>query len=301
MCSDQIQNAQERSSGRRAGPVLPPDTCARPAFVDAHLLQSGREFGAARRRFLKGALAGGLTLAATPLLVAESRADFLKPGVNDQKKAGEEAAQQVLRKYRVVRDNRARTFEGIGNRLVDKLSSRERGPWDYRFTLIQSDELNAFALPGGPIFLFTGLLDKMGSHDEIAAVTGHEMTHIRKEHWANAVKKQTERELGLQVLLGVTHAGGAWRQVAGGIDALLTLSYSRKEEDEADAGGLDDMVAAGYDPRGMLDLFATLQRASGKRGEAPVFLSDHPLTKDRIRHTQDRIDRLSGDRPVRKR
>lgn len=159
--------------------------------------------------------------------------------------------------------------------------------------------MNAFALPGGSMFMFTGLLDRLHSDDEMAAVTGHEMTHVRKQHWAKAVASQEKRRLGLTVILGLAHANRTWQNVAGLGDTMLTLKYSRSEEDEADAGGLQDMVDAGYDPHGMLDLFKTLQQVSGGR-EGPAFLSDHPLTSERIQHTEERIRRLdqnSSDRP----
>ncbi|HZP82182.1 MAG TPA: M48 family metalloprotease [Chthonomonadaceae bacterium] len=248
-----------------------------------------------RRAFLRNALVGGLTVAAMPLLEAQAAADIFKPSVSDQKRLGAQAAAQVLQKYREVRDSRARTFRNVGGRLVDALSSKERGPWDYRFRVIESKEINAFAVPGGNMFMFTGLLERIGSDDELAAVTGHEMTHVRKEHWARAVAERTKRELGIGLILGLTHANQGWRQLAGIGDTLLTLRYSRGEEDEADAGGLANMVEARYDPHGMLDLFETLQRAAGRRGEPPEFLSDHPLTSDRIRRTQERIARLDED------
>jgi len=252
---------------------------------------------ASRRAFLRALLVGGLSIATLPLLDAEAEADIFTPSVSDQKRLGAQAAQQVLQKYHVVQDSRARHFEQVGNRLVNALSRKDRGPWDYRFRVIDSKEINAFALPGGNMFMFTGLLDRIHSDDELAAVTGHEMTHVRKQHWAKSVAAQTKRELGLEVLLDLTHASGGWRQLAGIGDTLLTLKYSRSEEDEADAGGLQNMVAAGYDPHGMLDLFHTLQTAANGQGEPPAFLSDHPLTSDRIRRTQERIDRLSAGRP----
>ncbi len=249
-------------------------------------------YRASRRDFLRRAIVGGITVATLPLLGAEAYADPFTPSVADQKKMGDQAAQQVLQKYHVVTDSRSGAFDRIGAKLVNALSPRDRGPWDYRFHVIDSKEINAFAVPGGNMFMFTGLMDRVQSDDELAAVTGHEMTHVRKQHWAKAVSTQTKRELGLQVLLSVTHAGGGWRQLAGLGDSLLSLKYSRGEEDEADAGGLQDMVQAGYDPHGMLDLFALLQSASGGGGGAPAFLSDHPLTSERIKHTQDRINRL---------
>lgn len=246
-----------------------------------------------RREFCRGAVATSVVVAAAPLLVREADADAFMPSAQDQIRAGNEAAAEVKRRYRIVNDERARFLETLGRRLEGGLSSQDRGPWDYRFNVIDSKEVNAFALPGGPIYMFTGLYDRIRTEDELAAVTGHEMTHVRKQHWAHMVADQTKRQLGLSVLLGLTRAGGAWRQVAGLTDAMLTLRYSRKDEDQADQGGLQDMVAAGYNPKGMLDLFQTLQ-SSGGDGGTPGFLRDHPLTKDRIRHAEDRIQQLGG-------
>jgi predicted Zn-dependent protease len=260
--------------------------------VEAFLAEPSAAYIESRRHFLRRIMVGGLTIATLPLLGPEAEADIFKPSVADQKKMGAQAAAQVMQKYRVVNDDRARRFDRVGKRLVDALSSKDRGTWDYRFRVIESKEINAFALPGGNMFMFTGLMDRIGSDDELAAVTGHEMTHVRKEHWANAVANQQKRELGLAVILGLSHANSAWQSLAGLGDTLFTLKYSRSEEDQADAGGLENMVAAGFDPHGMLDLFRTLQNATKGQGQPPEFLSDHPLTGERIKHTEERIARL---------
>ena len=244
-----------------------------------------------RRLFLKTALAGGATLTLAGL-EQQSRADMFTPSAAEQKKLGQQAAQQVLQKYHEVTDGRARHFDDIGNRLVRALPAKDRNTWDYNFHVLDSKEINAFALPGGPMFMFTGLMDRVHSDDELAAVTGHEMTHVRKQHWAKAAAAQQKRQFIAGALLGLTHAGKIWELAAGGVDTFIGLRYSRSEEDEADAGGLQNMVDAGYDPHGMLDLFHTLQTASGGRGEPPAFLSDHPLTSERIKKTQQRIDRM---------
>jgi predicted Zn-dependent protease len=249
-----------------------------------------------RRGFLGRIFVGGLTVATLPLLAGEADADVFTPSVSDQKKLGEQAAQQILQKYHEVHDSRATHFSQIGARLVNALPAGDRNTWDYKFHVIESKEINAFALPGGNMFMFTGLMDKMKTDDEIAAVTGHEMTHVRKQHWAHAYAGQQKRELGLAVVLGLTKANKNVQTLAGAGEQLYTLKFSRGEEDQADAGGLQDMVDAGYDPHGMLDLFHTLQTSSGSQGGPPAFLSDHPLTSDRIKRTQQRIDTLYSRR-----
>jgi predicted Zn-dependent protease len=215
------------------------------------------------------------------------------PSVEDQIKLGDQEAAQVMKQYHVVHDYRERELQDVGNRLLDALPSAQRGPWSFRFHVIENKELNAFALPGGNVFMFTGLMDKIHTEDELAAVLGHEMTHVREQHWAKMYSASQKRSLTLGVLLGLSHASRGVQDIASLGNNLLDLRYSRKDEDQADAEGLQDMVDAGYNPKGMLDLFHTLQSAGGGGGAA--FLSDHPLTKDRIKHTQERIDAL-GER-----
>lgn len=233
-------------------------------------------------------LAGALLVLGTG---APLRADIFTPSTQDQIKLGDQAAAQVVRQYPVVQDERTRRVEAIGRQLLAALAPNERGPWDYRFHLLRSKAINAFALPGGNVFAFTGLYDRMKTEDELAAVMGHELTHVRKQHWAKMAGEQAKREAALSVLLGLTHAPPVWQNVAGIADTLLTLRYSRKDEDQADAGGLQDMVAAGYNPQGMLDLFRNLTDAAGT-GAGPAFLADHPLTTERIQRTQERISGL---------
>lgn len=252
-----------------------------------------------RRRFIRNAAAAGAGALAAPLLSAPAWADalFAAPSPGDQRKVGQQAARQVLQKYREVHDGRARHFQEIGRRLVDALPDQDRRNWDFQFHVLDSKEVNAFALPGGPMFMFTGLYSKVSTDDALAAVTGHEMTHVRKQHWALAYAKSQERQVIGSVLLQLLHAGRTVQSLAGLADNALTLRYSRGEEDQADAGGLQNMVDAGYNPEGMIELFTTLQRISGNGGSfAGDFLSDHPLTADRIKRARQRIQQMSYSR-----
>ena len=242
-----------------------------------------------RRELLRGALTAG-TVAALPFLLAEeAEADIFRPSVADQKKLGEQAAQQVLQKYKVVTDSRARSFERVGKKLVANMPAQDRSKWDYQFRVVESKDVNAFALPGGNMFIFTGLLDKISSTDELAGVTGHEIAHVRREHWARQYAGQQKRALGLGVLFGLTKANRSVRDIAGIGSSLLSLRYSRDDEFDADKNGLTNMVAANYDPRGMIDLFQTLQQASGNKGGGPEFLSTHPMSKERIERVEEFI------------
>ncbi len=256
------------------------------------------EYNPSRRRFLSKAVLAGAGMAMAPLLLAAQPAEaglFAMPSPADQKKVGDQAAQQVLKQYHEVFDGRARHFNQLGQRLVNALPATDRKTWDFRFHVLDSTEVNAFALPGGNMFMFTGLYKLLNTDDALAGVTGHEMTHVRKQHWAQAEAKQQERDAGIGLLLGLFHAGRAVQTLAGLADSAIGLKFSRGEEDQADAGGLDNMVRAGYNPQGMIQLFQTLEKVSGNGGSVGGdFLSDHPLTSDRIKHTQQRIAALKS-------
>jgi len=156
-----------------------------------------------------------------------ARADMFTPSTKDQIRLGDQAGKIQIRLEAEVNDSRAARVEDVGRRLVDALPPDERGPWNYRFHLIDSKEVNAFALPGGQMFVFTGLYNRLKTEDELAAVMGHEMTHVRKQHWAHQVAAEQKRGLGLSVLLGLTRAGSTWRTAAGLMDTMINLRYSR--------------------------------------------------------------------------
>jgi predicted Zn-dependent protease len=241
----------------------------------------------------------GLIIAPTMLMEvmaarpAEAVQLFKRPGVDDQKKVGQQAVKQVLQQYKEINDSRASHFREMGQRLVSALSKDDQSKWDYNFHVLDSKEVNAFALPGGPMFMFTGLYNLIATDDALAAVTGHEMTHVRKEHWAKAYAKSQERQTLLG--LGAVILGGGSKTaqtIAGLADSAIGSKFSRSEEDEADKGGLEDMVAANYNPKGMIQLFQVLQKQGGNGNME--FLSDHPLTSNRIKATEKRIAELGN-------
>jgi len=233
------------------------------------------------------ALGAAAALLAVPVQTARARS-ILMPSVQDQKKLGAQAARDVEKQYKLVGGAPQRRVEKVGKRLVAALGKKDRTTWDYRFRVLNSKDLNAFALPGGNMYIFSGLLNRLKNDNELAAVMAHEIVHVRKEHWARMAAASQTRSLGLSVLLGATGADKDWYNAAGVVNGLMDLRYSRKDEDEADGEGLNNMVAAGYNPNGMLQLFQVLQSAE-KSGGTPAFMRDHPLTSDRIRKTRQRI------------
>ncbi|MBC8102285.1 MAG: M48 family metalloprotease [Cytophagales bacterium] len=250
-----------------------------------------------RRGFItrSSLVSAGLVIAPTVLIeaIAARPAEaqlFKKPGVADQKKIGQQAVQQILRQYKQVNDSRATHFREMGQRLVSALPKDEQSKWDYNFRVLDSKEVNAFALPGGPMFMFTGLYNLLATDDALAAVTGHEMAHVYKEHWAKAYTKSQNNGALLSLGAILIGKGSQTAQtIAGFANSAISKKFSRSEEDEADKEGLKDLVAANYNPKGMIQLFQVLQKQGGGGGIGGEFLADHPLTSNRIKNAEKRI------------
>ncbi|MFZ4508686.1 MAG: M48 family metallopeptidase [Fimbriimonas sp.] len=227
-------------------------------------------------------------------VVATGSADIFRPSKADQVKLGLQASEQIRKKEKVLPDSdiRVKTLRRLGEAVLRTFVDKDV-PWKYTFDVVESKEVNAFALPGGPTFFYTGLLDRMATEDELIGVLGHELTHVRKEHWARGYGEQQKRQLGLALLLGLTKANDQAAQAAVLADGLLfTLPFSRRYEYEADEGGYTMMTKAGYNPKGLTTTFEMLAKASGG-GKPPEWLSTHPADTGRIKRIQQRIDRES--------
>lgn len=229
------------------------------------------------------ALSGAVTAAADPF----------RPSVRDQIKLGQDAAAQIRKQERVLpaSDPRVKELRRLGEALTAMIpeDERRRRPFQYTFDVIDSKEVNAFALPGGPIFFYTGLLDRMKTEDELAGILGHEIVHIRNQHWASAYADNLKRRLGLLILLSSVGANENILNAADMLDSVLVgLPYSRRHETEADRVGYDMMVAAGFNPQGLVDVFSMLDEAS-RGSRPPEFLSTHPDTGRRVKVLRERI------------
>lgn len=162
-----------------------------------------------------------------------------------------------------------------------KLAAASDRDMPYEYTLLKSDVINAFALPGGKIYVTAGLFKQMKSEQELAAVLGHETAHIARKHSV----KQLEKSVGFAILLEVAGyaAGSETKAVGEVVFGMINLKYSRSDEYEADQGGVVFMTKAGYNPWGMIELLETLQSMQESEGSsmAEIF-STHPLTRKRI-------------------
>ncbi len=199
---------------------------------------------------------------------------------------GRRAAAEVRQELPIIRDGRTQNFvERIGERLVAAIPGRLQQPqFRYTFQVVDKRDINAFALPGGPIFVNRGMLDAARSDGEVAGVIAHELSHIVLRHGTAQATKGQKFQLGAIAgqIVGSMIGGRTGAVIAQGSNFGLGtyfLKYSREYEREADLLGAQIMDRAGYNPRDMATMFQTIVRRSGNGG--PEWLSDHPSPGNR--------------------
>lgn len=202
---------------------------------------------------------------------------------------GKQGAQEIVDSLGPYPDPKLEAYvSGIGMKLA-KASERPELPWSFR--VLDDPSVNAFALPGGPVFITRGLLTHMNSEAELSAVLGHEVAHITAKHSVSMISKQQLAQLGLGLGSILSPAIAKYGQIAGAGMQLLFLRYGRDAERQADEYGFKYMLNQGYDPRAMSTMFTTLERASGKdqANKLPNWLSTHPAEADRYKKNEERI------------
>ncbi len=197
----------------------------------------------------------------------------------EQEKLGLKVTGEVYQQMPVLPDSDpvTRYVQQLGERL--KAVIPQQYNWPYQFHVVQQKEINAFALPGGPIFLNLGTINYAANEAQLAGVLAHEMAHVYMQHSIKQMRKNQVPNLiaGLGQLLGqmIGGTGGAIASIGGQLGGgMLSMKYSRADEAQADAVGAIIMYKAGYDPRQMALFFETLEKQGGSGG--PQFLSDHP-------------------------
>jgi beta-barrel assembly-enhancing protease len=208
-----------------------------------------------------------------------------KYSIQDDIKLGRQAAAESEQQFPLLRDAEVQDYvERVGRRLVAAIPPEFQHPgFQYSFKVINARDINAFALPGGPMYVNRGMIEAARREGEMAGVMAHEGAHVALRHGtAQATKGQKYGLLagilgiGGQILGG---PAGAAAQVASQGVGVYFLKFSREYETEADILGAQIMARAGYDPRDLAAMFQTIERQGG--GSSGGFLSSHPSPKDR--------------------
>ena len=226
-------------------------------------------------------LACTLAVVAGPSVQTRIVADKNKYTPADDVKLGREAAAQVRKEMPLVRDGAVDEWvQSVGRRLANAIPPEfQHKEFNYTFEVVNQKEINAFALPGGPMFLNRGMIEAAKSEAEVAGVMGHEISHVALRHGTAQATKGQKFQLGaiLGQVAGAVVGGTAGAIIAQGSQFGLGtyfLKYSREYESQADLLGAQILARAGYDPRQMANMFKTIEAQGG--GRQPEWMSSHP-------------------------
>jgi predicted Zn-dependent protease len=228
-----------------------------------------------------------------------------KFSIQDDVKLGRQAAQEAEQQFPLLNDETVRGYvERVGERLVAAIPQQfQHSEFDYFFKVVNARDINAFALPGGPMYVNRGMIEAARTEGEMAGVMAHEISHVALRHGtAQATKSQKYGTLA--AIAGIAGAIATRNpnvgQLAQAPFAVYLLKFSREYETEADILGAQIMAQAGYDPRDLANMFRTLEQQGGGGGGG--FLSDHPSPSDRYARIEREAQNLrvnSGPRDSR--
>ena len=206
----------------------------------------------------------------------------------EEKKLGKKVFLEIEKEADFVRDLNVQAFvEKVGYSLVDQL---DLNPFEFKFYVINDLDPNAFAVPGGYVFVDTGLIVLAENEQEIAGVLAHEISHVTQRHISKLIEKSKALSiatLGAMLAGMIAGRGGAGSaaavSMAQGTMGALTLKFSREIEQDADQHGFNLLIKAGYDPEGMINFFKKLQQVSLTMApKVPAYLLNHPAIENRI-------------------
>jgi Zn-dependent protease with chaperone function len=253
--------------------------------------------GKGTTHWTKRLLPAALLLLVPPQLWARYTPHPCKNAFTEQQEIseGNKAAQEVYKQMPVLPDSDpvSRYVQQLGARLVQYAPGYK---WPYNFHVVNVEDINAFALPGGSVFVNLGTIQAAETEAQLAGVMAHEISHVAQRHsTCNITRQQTPSLLaGLgQIAAGIALGGAAGAIVQQGIGLTAGLSFlrmSRESEKQADLMGTDILYDAGYDPRALPQFFEVIQGKSGEGGAQ--FLSDHPNPGNRVGYVNDEIDTL---------
>ena len=227
-----------------------------------------------------------------------------KYSVQDDVKAGREAAGQVEEQLPILRDDGVDDYvERVGAKLVQSIPSEFRhSEFRYTFDVVNASDINAFALPGGPMYVNRGMIEAAKNEGEVAGVLAHEISHVALRHGTAQAGKATPYQVGsiLGQIAGAIVGGVAGQAISLGSQfgfGTAFLKYGREYERQADLLGAQIMARAGYDPRDMANMFQTIQAKGGSGG--PEWMSSHPNPGNRYQAINREAEQLRVKNPIR--
>lgn len=211
------------------------------------------------------------------------RAEFT---IDDEKKLGKEFYQKLEESHLIYKNKSLCDYiNRIGNRI---LAQTKKAPFDFNFYIVDSSAINAFATPGGYIYINKGLILAAKSEAELAGVIAHEVGHANARHIASLIEKSKKLNVAAltavlaSILLGGGETSGAIAAFSLAGSSSLTLKYMREHEEEADRLGIQYLVGAGYDPISMIDFLKMMKQYEFLSKTMPSYLQTHPGTDNRI-------------------
>ncbi len=236
-------------------------------------------YHSASRPSLMLALTGLLLVAACAINPATGQRQFSLISESREIEMGREADASISASLGLYDSDELREFvRGLGNELAS-VSERPRLPWSFK--LVDDPTVNAFALPGGFIFVTRGILAHLNSEAELAGVLGHEIGHVTAKHSVSQMSRQQLQQIGLGVGMAVSSDVRRFGDVLAGGLQLLNLKYSRGDESQSDELGMRYMTRATYDPNALRGVFQTLGLVSGGSGRVPEWQATHPAPENR--------------------
>lgn len=271
---------------------------------DPYNQQGGRRwYGSPRRRNVGGGIVLALILAGFALFKYYSSSQYneitgetqhISITAEQEIALGVHSLPAMVEQYGGLHpDAEAQKFvKQIGQRIVQNSDARQT-PYQYDFHLLADAEVvNAFALPGGQVFITTALFNKLETEDQLAGIFGHEVGHVVARHGAERIAKQ-ELTQGLTGAAVVASGDYNTAQAAQMIAGLINMSYGRDQELESDDLGVRFMLQAGYDAEALIGVMQILEQASGGQRQ-PEFLSTHPSPENRVQKIKDAIAKYKG-------
>jgi predicted Zn-dependent protease len=218
-------------------------------------------------------------------------------GVSQQQEVqlGQQESAQIQQQLPLVQDPLINQYvTSLGNQIASKTS---RADLQWQFYVVNTDVVNAFALPGGIVYVNRGVLERADRMDELAGVMGHEIEHVVRRHSVKQMEQMQSANVGVALACTLTNvcsnqAAAAAINVGG---TAIFAKFSREDEVQADEGGFHNVMNAGISPQGMLSFFQKLlaeEQQNGASSAANSWFSDHPGTQDRIQDIQNMLSQV---------